>query len=93
MTYSDPTRSGPMDSGPRQIGASFDVKPHAYDPAANPELFAGVLTRRAIAFVIDLIIIGIPLIAASIFILIFGLITLGVGWALFWLLSDRKSVV
>ena len=31
---------------PRRIGVSIDVKPHAYDPAANPELFEGVLARR-----------------------------------------------
>ena len=31
------------DSGPRRIGVSIEVKPHAYDPVANPELFEGVL--------------------------------------------------
>ena len=50
-------------SGHPQIGISLDAKPHAYDPAANPELFEGVLTRRVVAFVIDLIIIAIPLVA------------------------------
>ena len=38
------------DSGPRRIGVSIELKPHAYDPAANPELFEGVLARRLIAF-------------------------------------------
>jgi uncharacterized RDD family membrane protein YckC len=79
-------------SGPQRIGISLDVKPHAYDPVANPELFEGVLARRAIAFVIDLIIIAIPLVAVSIFIFIFGFITLGLGWALFWLLSPASVV-
>ena len=41
-------------SGPSQIGVSFDAKAHAYDPVANPELFDGVLTRRVAAFIIDL---------------------------------------
>ena len=48
------------DSEPRRIGVSIELKPHAYDPAANPELFEGVLARRLIAFVIDLIIIVDP---------------------------------
>ena len=34
------------DSGPRKIGVSIEVKPHAYDPIRNPELFEGVLARR-----------------------------------------------
>ena len=71
---------------------AFDVKPHAYDPAANPELFEGVLARRVVAFIIDLIIIVIPLIAASMFIFVFGLVTFGLGWALFWLLSPASVV-
>ena len=37
------------DSGPRKIGVSIEVKPHAYDPIRNPELFEGVLARRFIA--------------------------------------------
>ena len=39
---------------PRRIGFTIEVKPHAYDPATNPELFEGVLPRRVIAFFIDL---------------------------------------
>jgi uncharacterized RDD family membrane protein YckC len=79
-------------SGPSQIGNSFGVKPHAYDPVANPELFEGVLARRVVAFVIDLIVIAIPLAVAAILILIFGLLTLGLGWMLFWLLSPASVV-
>jgi uncharacterized RDD family membrane protein YckC len=79
-------------SSPSQIGVSFDAKPHAYDPAANPELFQGVLFRRLIAFIIDLIVLAIPLIVASIGIFVFGLITLGLGWALFWLLSPASVI-
>jgi uncharacterized RDD family membrane protein YckC len=80
------------DTGPSRLGVSFDIKPHTYDPIANPELFEGVLPRRVVAFVIDLIIIAIPLIAVSIFIFIFGLFTFGLGWALFWLLSPGSIV-
>lgn len=80
------------DTGPSRLGVSFDIKPHAYDPIANPELFEGVLARRVAAFVIDLIIIAVPLIAVSVFIFIFGLFTFGLGWALFWLLSPGSIV-
>jgi uncharacterized RDD family membrane protein YckC len=68
------------------------VKPHAYNPAANPELFEGVLARRVMAFVIDVIIIAVPLVAATIAIFIFGLITLGLGWGLFWLFSPASVI-
>jgi uncharacterized RDD family membrane protein YckC len=74
------------DNGPRRIGVSIDLKPHAYDPVANPELFEGVLTRRLIAFLIDLVILTVPVLLASIFIFVFGLVTLGVGWGLYFLM-------
>jgi uncharacterized RDD family membrane protein YckC len=80
------------DSGPARIGISLDVKPHAYDPAANPELFEGVLARRLVAFLIDLVVIAIPVIAAAFFILLFGLVTLGFGWFLFALLSPASVI-
>jgi len=72
---------------PKRIGLSVEVKPHAYDPAREPELFEGVLARRVVAFLIDLIIISVPLIFLAIFIFIFGLVTLGLGWFLFFLMS------
>ena len=71
---------------PRRIGVSIELKPHAYDPAANPELFEGVLARRCVAFLIDVVIIALPALLAALFILIFGLLTFGLGWMLFWLL-------
>jgi uncharacterized RDD family membrane protein YckC len=80
------------DGGPRRIGFDVDIKPHMYDPFSNPELFEGVLARRMIAFVIDLIIITIPIILVCIFIFFFGLITFGLGWGLFFL-AVHGSVV
>jgi uncharacterized RDD family membrane protein YckC len=80
------------ESGPSRIGISLDVKAHAYDPVANPELFEGVLARRLMAFFIDLAIIALPVVAAAIFILLFGLVTFGLGWMLFWLLSPASIV-
>jgi uncharacterized RDD family membrane protein YckC len=72
---------------PKRIGLSVEVKPHAYDPATQPELFEGVLARRVVAVLIDLIIITVPLIFLAIFIFMFGLVTLGLGWFLFFLMS------
>jgi uncharacterized RDD family membrane protein YckC len=70
---------------PRRIGVSIELKPHAYDPVANPELFEGVPARRVIAFIIDLIIIAAPALLVAIFILVFGILTFGLGLMLFWL--------
>lgn len=75
-----------------RIGVSLEVKPHAYDPVANPELFEGVLSRRVLAFFIDVIIILIPAAFAAFFIFLFGLLTLGLGWLLFWLLSPATAI-
>lgn len=68
------------------------VRPHAFDPYLEPELFRGVSTRRAIAFIIDLLILSIPVVFAVIFIAVFGLLTLGLGWALFWLVSPATVI-
>ena len=87
------TDSGPASGAdPGRIGGTFEVKPHAYDPAVNPELFAGVLARRVVAFLIDLVIIAIPLLAACIFIFVLGLVTFGLGWALYWFLSPAAVI-
>ena len=58
---------------------------HAFDPDLEPELFRGVLTRRVFAFLIDLVVLSVPVILGYVFIAVFGLVTLGLGWALFWL--------
>jgi uncharacterized RDD family membrane protein YckC len=61
------------------------VPSHAFDPITEPELFRGVLTRRIFAFLIDVVVISVPVIAGYLFIAVFGLLTLGLGWMLFWL--------
>jgi uncharacterized RDD family membrane protein YckC len=68
------------------------VPPHAFDPLLQPELFRGVLTRRVIAFLIDLIVLSIPVVLAILFIAVFGIVTLGLGWALFWLVSPASII-
>jgi uncharacterized RDD family membrane protein YckC len=64
----------------------------AFDPAVQPELFRGVLTRRFIAFLIDLVVLTIPILLGVIFIALFGLLTLGFGWLLFWLVSPLSAI-
>jgi len=71
---------------PRRIGLTVEVKPHAYDPEQNPELFDGVLPRRVLAFAIDVAIILVPVTLAFVIIILFGLVTFGLGWALLGLL-------
>src|ERR1700754_4278164 len=61
------------------------VPPTAFDPDLDPELFRGVLTRRMSAFLIDLVVLSVPVVFGYVFIALFGLLTLGLGWMLFWL--------
>src|SRR5207244_7206112 len=63
------------------------VPPHAFDPWTQPELYRGVLTRRVFAFLIDLVVLSIPVVLAIIFIFFFGVITLTLGWWLYGLLG------
>lgn len=71
---------------------SMDIKPHAYDPDSNPELFEGVLARRVVAFAIDFFAIALPVVLAAMFIFAFGIVTLGLGWALYWLLPAASVI-
>ncbi len=71
---------------------AIDIKPHAYDPATSPELFEGVLPRRVVAFVIDFIVIAAPVVLAAMLVFAFGVVTLGLGWALYWLLPPGAVI-
>jgi len=86
MSYSGSGNSG---GGASNAGGAWrndgGVPPHAFDPDLQPELFRGVLTRRVFAFLIDLVVLTVPVILGYIFIAVFGVITLGLGWMLFWL--------
>src|SRR5258708_20754800 len=86
MSYSG---SGDTGGAGRHDGG---VPPHAFDPLLQPELFRGVLARRVFAFLIDLVVLSIPVILACMFIAVFGLVTLGLGWALFWLVSPASVI-
>jgi uncharacterized RDD family membrane protein YckC len=86
MSYTGPGNSG---------GWRNDNAPtyrHAFDPYDEPDLFRSVLMRRVIAFIIDIIILGIPVVLAVLFIALFGLLTLGLGWALFLLVTPASII-
>src|SRR6266403_1848730 len=78
--------------GAWRSGSADNFQPHAFDPWAEPELFRGVLVRRVFAFLIDLIVLSIPVVVACVFIAVFGLVTLGLGWVLFWLVSPASVI-
>jgi uncharacterized RDD family membrane protein YckC len=78
--------------GPTPTGFSLDVKPHAYDPSINPELFEGVLARRVVAFLIDVLVVALPVVLAAIFIFAFGIVTFGLGWFLYWMLPPATAI-
>jgi uncharacterized RDD family membrane protein YckC len=84
--------SGSGNTGGGAWRSDGGVPPHAFDPLLQPELFRGVLTRRLFAFLIDLVVLSIPVILAIIFIAVFGVVTLGLGWALFWLVSPASVI-
>lgn len=81
-----------MSADPGRIGVSPEMRPHAYDPLANPELFQGVLTARVLAFIIDVIVLAVPVALVSIFIFVSGFLTFGLGWLLFWPLNGAAIV-
>src|SRR5256885_16303193 len=96
MSYSGSGNSGPSNAGsasnagrPPNAGGAWrndgGVPPHAFDPDLQPELFRGVLTRRVFAFLIDLVVLSVPVILGYIFLAVFSVITLGLGLMLFWL--------
>jgi uncharacterized RDD family membrane protein YckC len=84
--------SGSGNGSAWRSGGAADFQPHAFDPWTQPELFRGVLTRRVFAFLIDIVVLAIPVILACMFIAVFGVVTLGLGWALFWLVSPASVI-
>lgn len=56
-------------------------RPYLPDPATAPELFDGVLTRRVMAYFIDLAVMGALVVAATVAGGILGFLTFGLAWA------------
>lgn len=65
---------------------------HAYDPITQPELFEGVLLRRLAAFVVDFVLIFAPIVLAAMAFAVIGVLTLGLGFMLFWLLGPATVI-
>jgi len=55
--------------------------------------YDGVLSRRVFAFCIDYLIIGLLMIPFAILVFLLGIITLGLGWALFGLLFPMVALI
>lgn len=71
-----------MSDGPRGAAGSARSR-YAYDPAAYPDLYEGVLSKRVVAFIADAIIIVLLMIPAALVVFVLGIITLGIGWFLY----------
>ena len=84
--------SGSGNTGGGAWRSDGGVPPHAFDPNLQPDLFRGLLTRRVFAFLIDLVVLAVPVILAKIFIFFFGLITLTFGWVLFGLVYPATII-
>ena len=85
MSYSGSGNTGGASGAGGSWRSDGGVPQHAFDPEFEPELFRGVLTRRVFAFLIDLVVLAVPVVVGYVFIALFGLLTLGLGWMLFWL--------
>lgn len=55
--------------------------------------YEGVLTRRVVAFCIDYLFIGLLMIPFAILVFFLGIITLGLGWALFGVLFPLVAII
>ena len=61
------------------IEAIFRGRAHLPDPATAPELFEGLVTRRALAFILDVVIMASVMGAMLLVGLVFSVLTLGLG--------------
>lgn len=63
------------------------------DRFEDARTFQGVRTRRVFAFVFDYIVIGLLLIPVALLVFILGLLTIGIGWLLFWILGPLTALL
>jgi uncharacterized RDD family membrane protein YckC len=66
-----------------QTYATFDGGDLALDPAAHPERYDGVRSRRIFAFLIDAAVILFLMLVVSLVIATLGVFTFGLGWFMF----------
>jgi len=62
--------------------ADESLRPHAYFPDTQPELFDGVLGRRFVAFLVDAVIILALTFAGWLLLGVLGILTFGLAWLL-----------
>lgn len=70
----------------------YSDRPAELGPELQPELFEGVVSRRVLAFLVDLVVLAVPVIVGSILVFLFGIVTLGLGLMLFWLFTPAVIV-
>lgn len=68
------------------------LRPYAYFPDTQPELFAGVLGRRFVAFLIDAVIILTLTFAGVLVLLVLGVLTFGLAWLLIGLVFPAAAL-
>lgn len=56
-------------------------------------VYEGVLSRRIMAFIIDYMLVALMMIPLAILILVLGIVTLGLGWALFSILFPAVVLI
>lgn len=75
------------------------VQPVATDPGFRPDpytdarLYAGVRTRRVMAFLLDIVIVAILTFAVGVLVFFLGIVTLGLGWLLYGILWPAVALL
>ncbi len=65
----------------------------AFDPVQHPEFFEGVRSRRVFAFLIDVCVIALLTLGASILVFFVGVFTLGLGFLLYAILPTGVALI
>lgn len=73
--------------------ATNSSRQDAFDPSLQPELFEGVRSRRIFAFFIDVIVIALLTLGASVLVFILGVFTLGLGFLLYAILPASVALI
>lgn len=73
--------------------SAADTRQWAFDPVAQPELYANVRRRRVMAFFMDLIAIFIIWLIASTIVFFLGIVTLSLAWALYAILWQAVALI
>lgn len=62
------------------MNQTYSERPYLPDPATAPELFEGLLTRRVLAYVVDVILMGFLVLILGVAGTILGFFTFGLAW-------------